>query len=206
MRLVRLAVPIRKGMKKNKKLARAFYSRSTLQVARGLLGKYLVIRKDDHYLSGKIVETEAYKGFGDPASHAFKGRTPRNEVMFGEPGHAYVYLTYGIHHCLNLVTEKKSYPAAVLIRALEPADGVELMMRRRGRERLRELTGGPAKLCQALDVDRRLNGVDICGDVFYVEDRGEARGKLGRSSRIGITEGKEKKWRFFVKGNEFVSR
>ncbi len=169
------------------------------------MGKYLVVRRDGHFLSGKIVETEAYVGPDDPASHAYRGKTARNEVMFGDPGYAYVYLTYGILHCLNLVTERRGYPAAVLIRALEPVDGTELMKKRRGRENLTDLTSGPAKLCQALNVDRRLNGADLCAGTIYVENRGEAVKGIARSSRIGIREGKEKKWRFFIKDNGFVS-
>lgn len=189
-----------------KKLNRKFYDRSTLRVARELLGKHLVVQKDGHLLSGKIVETEAYVGFKDPASHACRGMTPRNEVMFGNPGYAYVYITYGIHHCLNLVTEREGYPAAVLIRALEPVDGLELMKKRRGRRKLRDLTSGPAKLCQALGVDRELNGANLCSDTIFVVDQGEAAGKIGCSGRIGIKEGKNKKWRFFIKGNQCVSR
>ncbi len=188
------------------RLTREFYDRSTLQVAKELLGKYLVVQKDGHLLSGKIVETEAYIGYKDPASHAYRRMTPRNRVMFGEPGYTYVYITYGMHHCLNLVTERKEYPAAVLIRALEPAFGIELMKKRRGRQRLKDLTSGPAKLCQALNIDRKLNGVDLCSDIIYVEDRGELVEKIASSSRIGIKQGKEKRWRFYVKNNEFVSR
>ena len=222
----------------DRKLDRKFYNRSTLKVARELLGKYLVVQKDGYNLSGKIVETEAYIGFRDPASHAYRGMTPRNEVMFGDPGYAYIYITYGMHHCLNLVTERNGYPAAVLIRALEPADGIEIMKRRRktkdclmGRglnprpslrtgvqplsehRNLKSLTSGPAKLCQALNVDRKLNGADLCSNIIYVEDRGEVVGRIASSSRIGILkippkagkEGKQKKWRFYVKNNEFVS-
>ena len=174
--------------------------------AKELLGKYLVVKKGGHLLSGKIVETEAYDGFKDPASHAYRGMTSRNQTMFGPPGYAYVYLTYGMHHCLNLVTQKKGYPAAVLIRAIEPVDGVELMKRRRGRQRLKDLTGGPAKLCQALGVDRKLNGADLRSDTIFVEDRGEVPRRIARSSRIGVNDGKEKNWRFFFKDNEFVSR
>jgi DNA-3-methyladenine glycosylase len=189
-----------------KKLTRGFYNRPTLRVARELLGKYLVLQQDGCFLSGRIVETEAYVGPGDPASHAFKGKTRRNEVMFGQAGHAYVYLTYGMHHCLNLVTERKGYPAAVLIRALEPADGVECMIKRRRRRKLTDLTSGPAKLCQALGIDREMNGADLCGHSIYVLDRGEPVGRVGRSSRIGISEGREKTWRFFLDENRFVSR
>ena len=189
-----------------KKLNRKFYDRPTLKVARELLGKHLVVQKDGHLLSGKIVETEAYVGFKDPASHAYRGMTPRNEVMFGDPGYAYVYITYGMHHCLNLVTEREGHPAAVLIRAIEPADGVELMKKRRGRQKLKDLTSGPAKLCQALGVDRKLNGADLCSEVIFVQDRGETTGRIASSSRIGIKEGKDKNWRFFIENSEFVSR
>ncbi len=189
-----------------KKLDRKFYDRPTLLVAQELLGKYLVVQKDGYNLSGKIVETEAYIGFKDPASHAYRGMTPRNEIMFGDPGYTYVYITYGMHHCLNLVTERNGYPAAVLIRALEPTDGVELMKKRRGRQNLKDLTSGPAKLCKALDVDRKLNGADLCSEIIYVEDRGEVVKRITSSSRIGIKEGKKKNWRFYIKNNEFVSR
>jgi DNA-3-methyladenine glycosylase len=189
-----------------RKLKREFYNRPTLKVARELLGKYLVVEKSGRLASGKIVETEAYIGFKDPASHAYRGITARNQVMFGEPGCAYVYLTHGIHHCLNFVTERKGYPAAVLIRALEPAQGAELMRKRRGRPKLEDLGSGPAKLCQALGIDRKLNGAYLCSGVIWVEDRGEGVEAIVSSPRIGITEGKEKNWRFYIRDNEFVSR
>jgi len=197
-----------------KKMNRKFYNRSTLKVARELSGKYLVVEKGGNYVCGKIVETEAYIGRNDPASHAYRGPTPRNKVMFGDPGCAYVYLTYGIHHCLNFVTERKGFPAAVLIRALQPAEGIETMKKKRKREELKDLTSGPAKLCQALGIDRTLNGADLCSDIIYVEDRGmpvgHTRGnkptKIASSSRIGVREGKDKKWRFHVENNEFVSK
>jgi DNA-3-methyladenine glycosylase len=206
------------------RLNREFYNRSTLEVARELLGKYLVVKKEGTYVSGKIVETEAYIGPDDPASHAYRGMTPRNQVMFGDPGYAYVYLTYGMHHCLNFVTERKGFPAAVLIRALEPTDGIEIMKRRRntvenpdlrskssgsktkGGDDLKNLTNGPAKLCQALGIDRTLNRADLCADIIYVEDRGNKPTKIISTSRIGVKEGKDKKWRFYIENNEFVSR
>jgi len=189
-----------------KKLNRKFYNRPTLKVARELLGKYLVVKKEGIYVSGKIVETEAYIGPDDPASHAYRGMTPRNKVMFGNPGYAYVYLTYGMHHCLNFVTERKGFPAATLIRALEPADGIEIMKRRRKIDALKNLTTGPAKLCQALGIDRTLNGADLCSDTIYVEDRGNRPTKIVSTSRMGVKEGKDKKWRFYIEKNEFVSK
>jgi DNA-3-methyladenine glycosylase len=175
-------------------------------VAKELLGKYLVVQNRGKLLSGKIVETEAYIGYKDPASHAYRGMTSRNEVMFGDPGYAYVYFTYGMHYCLNLVTEKKGYPAAVLIRALEPVQGIRIMQNLRKRKELADLASGPAKLCQALGIDRKLNGADLCSNVIYVEDRGEVIKKICSSSRIGINEGKKKNWRFYEGNSEFVSR
>lgn len=189
-----------------KKLNRQFYDRPTPKVAKELLGKYLVVQKNGAFLSGKIVETEAYIGYKDPASHAYRGMTPRNMVMFGDPGYAYVYLTYGMYHCLNLVTERKGYPAAVLIRALEPVDGIEIMKKKRRHRNLIDLTSGPAKLCQSLGIDRKLNGANLCSDTIYVEDRGDVKRRIVSSSRIGIKEGKKKMWRFYIDKNEFVSR
>jgi DNA-3-methyladenine glycosylase len=187
------------------KLNRKFYDRPTLKVARELLGKYLVVNMKGKLISGKIVETEAYIGYKDPASHAYRGMTPRNEMMFGDPGYAYVYFTYGMHYCLNLVTEKKGYPAAVLIRALEPVQGIKIMQARRKRKELTDLASGPAKLCQALGVDLKFNGKDMCSDSIWVEDRGEVVKSISSSSRIGIKEKDKKNWRFMIKNNEFVS-
>ncbi|HVP36346.1 MAG TPA: DNA-3-methyladenine glycosylase [Terriglobales bacterium] len=189
-----------------RKLRREFYNRSTLKVAKELLGKFLVVNRAGTKLSGKIVETEAYCGPYDPASHAYGGMTPRNKIMFGEPGHAYVYFTYGMYYCLNVITERKGFPAGVLIRALEPEDGIEIMRKRRKKEKIEELTSGPGKLCQALGIDKTINGADLTGDIIYIEDRGEKPGKIVSSNRIGIDEGKEKKWRFYIKDNRFVSR
>ena len=187
-------------------LPRKFYNRSTLKVAKELLGKYLVVPKNGEKLSGKIVETEAYIGLNDPASHVHRGMTERNKVMFGNPGYAYVYLTYGMYHCLNFVTERNGYPAAVLIRALEPEQGIETMQQRRKKEKFEDLTNGPGKLCLAMGIDRSLCGADFCSEVIYVEDRGESTGKIVSTNRIGVDEGKEKKWRFYIKESGFVSR
>ena len=188
------------------KLRREFYNRPTLKVAKELLGKYLVVNMKGKKLSGKIVETEAYRGLYDPASHAYGGMTPRNRIMFGEPGHAYVYFTYGMYYCLNVITERKGVPAAVLIRALEPIEGIEIMRRRRKKEKPEDLTSGPGKLCQAMGINKTLNGADLIGQTIYVEDRGEKAGKIVSTNRIGIDEGKEKKWRFYLKDNRYISR
>jgi len=189
-----------------RKLKRASYNRPTLKVARDLLGKYLVVESGRRILSGRIVETEAYIGSDDPACHASRGRTPRNEVMFGPPGYAYIYFTYGMYHCLNLVTEKDGFPAAVLIRAIEPAQGTESMMKRRQTRDIKNLTSGPGKLCQALGLDRSLNGADLCSGRIWVEDRGENVEKTRSASRIGVATGKNKKWRFYIWNSEFVSK
>jgi DNA-3-methyladenine glycosylase len=193
------------------RLGRDFYRRSTLTVARELLGKRLVRVVDGQRLCGLIVEVEAYIGEDDAACHAACGRTPRNEAMYGLPGCAYVYFIYGMHHCLNVVTEEEGFPAAVLIRALEPLEGLEIMRRHRPGRPDSELTNGPAKLCQALAISRDLNGVDLCtGEALFIEEgRRVDQGEIEASPRIGI-QGDELArsvlWRFYLRGNEFVSR
>jgi DNA-3-methyladenine glycosylase len=193
------------------RLERAFYRRSTLTVARELLGQRLVRVVDDQRISGLIVEVEAYIGEDDAACHAACGRTSRNEAMYGPPGHAYVYFIYGMHHCLNVVTEEEGFPAAVLIRALEPLEGLEIMRRHRPGKPDGELTNGPAKLCQALAIDRGFNGADLCtGEVLFIgEGRMVAQGEIETSPRIGIKADEVARsvpWRFYLQGNGFVSR
>lgn len=180
-----------------RRLSRSFFDRPTLQVARELLGMYLVRREGAKLLCGRIVETEAYVGPEDKASHASRGRTVRNAVMFGPPGFTYVYQIYGMYYCLNLVTERESYPAAVLIRALDNIRGIE------------ELANGPGKLCRALRVDRRLNGVDLEGKVLWVEDPGGSKGKILAASRVGVEYAgawARKPWRFYLAGSPAISR
>jgi DNA-3-methyladenine glycosylase len=191
------------------KLPRSFYERSTIVVAKQLLGKYLVRQHPKGNTVGRIVETEAYVGPQDLACHAAKGRTARTEVMFGPPGHAYVYFIYGFYNMLNLVTEAKDYPAAVLIRAVEPVQGIELMQNRRRSSALRSLASGPGKLCQAFGIDRSLNGADLCGGVLFVQDSGDPVPKFLAKPRIGVDyarKWKDKPYRFLVRGNEFVSK
>ena len=191
------------------KLPRSFYEQTTIDVAKQLLGKYLVRRHPEGNVVGRIVETEAYVGPEDLACHASKGRTARTEVMFGPAGHAYVYFIYGFYNMLNLVTEVKGYPAAVLIRAVEPVDGIELMKTRRQNGALRNLASGPGKLCQAFAVDRSLNGADLRGNVLYLEDRGEPVPKFRATPRIGVDyagKWKAKPYRFLVRDSEFVSK
>ncbi len=154
---------------------------------------------------GRIVETEAYD-IGDPAGHAYRGMTPRNRALFLERGHAYVYLAYGVSFMLNVSSEASGVGAGVLIRALEPTDGVAIMERNRGTERLRDLARGPGRLCAALEIDRRLDGIDLCqaGPLWLGSD-GQASGEIGQSTRIGLTRAVDSPLRFYVRGNRFVS-
>jgi DNA-3-methyladenine glycosylase len=168
-------------------LNRQFYARETLAVAGALLGKKLVRKYSGNILSGLICEIEAYLGSTDSASHAFKGKTPRNTVMFGCAGRAYVYFVYGMHYLLNVVTEEEENPCAILIRAIVPLDGIEYMQLNRGRSG-KDLSDGPAKLCQALAIDKSLNGWDLtAGKKLWMEDRPSIPGRfIKRGPRIGI--------------------
>ena len=192
------------------KLGRNFYRRPTLEVARELIGKVLVRRFENGRASGVIVETEAYIGSDDLACHASKGRTPRTQVLFGAPGRTYVYLIYGFHHLLNVVTEDEGFPAAVLIRAIEPLDGVALMRRNRPHVgTVSDIGSGPGKLCQALAVDRGMNNVSVSGSTLWIADRGIDPGPIASSPRIGVDYAglyRLKPWRFFVEGSPHVSR
>lgn len=182
---------------------REFFDRSVHEVARELIGCELSVGET----AGIIVETEAYDET-DPACHAYIGRTARNEVLFGPPGRAYVYLSYGIHSLLNAVAEPEGSAAAVLIRALEPTGGIDLMTERRGRDRLEELCSGPGKLTEALGVDLRLNGADLLQPPFRISLRAPEREilEIAASPRIGITKAAELPWRYSVKGSRYVSR
>ncbi|UCE52012.1 MAG: DNA-3-methyladenine glycosylase [Desulfobacterales bacterium] len=168
-------------------LSHDFYNRDTIQVAKDLLGKKLVRRFKDRNLSGMVVETEAYLGSTDSASHAYKGQTPRNSVMFGPAGRAYVYFVYGMHYMLNIVTQDEGTPCAILIRAIEPLEGLRQMQALR-KKTGKDLVNGPAKLCQAMAIDKSLNGWDLtCGKTLWIEDYKtipEAHVCVG--SRIGI--------------------
>ena len=186
-------------------LNKTFYELGTLKVARALIGKKLVRQIGSLELSGLIVETEAYCGKEDSACHAHRGKTKRNGVMFGPPGHAYVYFTYGLHYLLNMVTEAEGNPCAVLIRAILPVAGIEEMVIRRRRLKGPELTNGPAKLCQALGIDKTLNGWDLtAGNELWVEDYKKISTKLITATpRIGIDYATEQYrnafWRFVAK-------
>jgi DNA-3-methyladenine glycosylase len=190
-------------------LNRDFYTRSTLQVARALLGKKLVRRIDGVELSGIIIETEAYCGEADSACHAHRGKTPRNAVMYGQAGHTYVYFTYGMHYMLNLVTEVEGNPCAVLIRAVLPLAGISEMEVRRKRHGA-ELANGPAKLCQAFGIDKSLNGCDLTiGKALWVEDyKSIPEQSILAMPRVGIDyaakEHRDALWRFLVKMNSLL--
>jgi DNA-3-methyladenine glycosylase len=188
-----------------------FFCEDTLQVAQALLGKRLVRVIDGRRLSGRIVEGEAYIGEADRASHAARGRTARNEVMYGPPGLAYVYFIYGMYWCLNIVTEEAGFPAAILIRALEPLEGLDLMRARRPGRPDHELTNGPGKVCAAMSIDRRLNGVDLTSSeaLFLEDDVPVASDRIALSPRIGLNSKLGQAivvpWRVYLAGNRFVS-
>ena len=189
------------------KLLRSFYDRPTLAVARDLLGKVLVHERRGVRTSGAIVEVEAYIGEDDPACHAAPGPTRRNAPMYGEPGHAYVYLNYGIHWMMNIVTEAKGSPAAVLIRALAPIEGLESMRRRRGvAAGDHELCRGPGNLTKAMRITLTENAADLLGTRLYLEDRGLDIGAVEWGPRIGINVGREHPWRAWVSAHPAVSR
>jgi DNA-3-methyladenine glycosylase len=194
-------------------LSRGFYARPTLDVARDLIGKVLVHETGAGRASGIIVETEAYIGEDDPACHAAPGRTARNAPLYGPPGFAYVYLNYGIHYLVNAVTEPEGSPAAVLIRALEPVEGIGLMRRRRARGTGRpaasfedaELCRGPGNLTRALGIDLRQNLKDLTASALQIEDRRLKIGEVVWSPRIGITQAADRPWRCSVAAHASVS-
>ncbi len=186
-------------------LDRAEMPVDTAELARFLIGKLLVRILAEGVAGGRIVETEAYS-IGDPAGHAYRGITPRNRALFLERGHAYVYLAYGVSSMLNVSSETPGVGAGVLIRAIEPTVGIAIMERNRGSERVRDLTRGPGRLCEALAIDRRLDGIDLCqaGPLWLGSD-GQTPGEIAQSKRIGITRAADSPLRFYVRGNSFVS-
>ena len=175
-------------------LTRSFYNRPTIEVARDLLGKILSHREKTGETSGRIIEVEAYLGLGDLAAHSAKGLTPRTRPIFGPPGHAYVYFIYGMHECLNVVAEPDGTPGCVLIRALEPLTGLDLMRTRRGRP---DLTSGPAKLTQALAITRAHNHADLTRGPLCILDAGTV-GRIEVTRRIGFTQSADLPLRFLL--------
>ena len=188
---MRARMPIRK-------VTRDFYARGTLTVARELIGMHLVRAEGGTIRAGRIVEVEAYQGPRDLAAHSARGRTARTEVMFGPPGHAYVYFIYGVWDCLNIVTAAEGVPHAVLLRALEPVTGID------------DKTWGPGLLCRAMHIDKKLNGADLCGDALWLERPPAASRapRIARGERIGVEyagEWARRPWRFYDRDSRYVS-
>jgi DNA-3-methyladenine glycosylase len=195
------------------KLKRVFYTKDVLTVASELLGKVLVKNERGKMISGRIVEVEAYDGRTDKAAHTYGGKTKRNEVMFNEGGYLYVYLSYGVHCCCNVVSGTEGTGTAILIRAVEPLEGIEKMkMNRFGKKKLSEkemynLTSGPGKVCKAFGITKHHSGVDLTGDKIYLVDSVLKKDeKIDVSKRIGITKSAHLPWRYFIKNNPYLSR
>jgi DNA-3-methyladenine glycosylase len=200
-----------------KTLGREFYNRDSLIVAKELLGKVLVHEIVGQKVSAKIVESEAYMGIEDKAAHSYGGkRTPRVEVMYGGPGFSYVFIIYGMYYCFNIVTREEGNPQAVLIRAVEPIGGFDLMAQNRFKKtynqltksQIKGLTNGPGKLCRAFLIDKSLNGEDLCGSKLYVEEGETEKFSIVSAKRVGIDyagEAKDYLWRFYIEDNKYVS-
>ena len=198
-------------------LNREFYNRDSLIVAKELLGKTLVHEMDGQRVSVRIVEAEAYMGISDKAAHSYGGRrTQRVEVMYGGPGFSYVFFVYGMHYCFNIVTREEGTPQAVLIRAAEPIEGLDIIAQNRfgksysqlSKSQMKNLTNGPGKLCKALSIDKNLNGEDLCGSKLYVEEGENEKFSIVSTKRVGVDyagEAKDYLWRFYIEGNEYVS-
>ena len=193
------------------RLTADYFDGSTIQIARGLLGQLLVRRVNGKLLIVKIVETEAYNGPHDLASHASRGITPRTAPMFEAGGHAYIYLIYGMYNCFNITTGASGYPAAVLIRAIEPLEGIEFMKKLRHTNNLKNLCSGPGKLCQALGIDRQLNREDLSqsNKIWLEKPTQTTKFKIKKAPRVGVDYAgpyRDKLWRFYIDGNDFVSK
>ncbi|ADY55267.1 3-methyladenine DNA glycosylase [Syntrophobotulus glycolicus DSM 8271] len=199
------------------RLDREFYDRDSLIVAKELLGRVLVREAGGQRIAAKIVEAEAYMGIDDQAAHSYGGkRTPRVEVMYGESGFSYVFMIYGMHYCFNIVTREAGNPQAVLLRAAEPLDGLDIMAQSRfnktyaqlTKNQIKGLTDGPGKLCKALRIDKNLNGEDLCGSKLYVEEGENEKFRIVSAKRVGVDyagEAKDYPWRFYIEGNRYVS-
>lgn len=199
-----------------KRLNREFYTRDTLDVAKDLLGKIIVVENETKLL-GKIVEVEAYGGISDKAAHSYGNRkTERTKIMYEEGGYVYVFQIYGMYNCLNIVSSKKDVPEAVLIRAIEPVENIDEFSKNRYGKKFDELTkyqqknitNGPGKLCMAMNITKKFNGLDLCKDNIYIVDNDEEF-EIVESKRIGIDYAEEAKdylWRFYIKDNKYVSK
>ncbi len=194
-------------MRLGRRLPRAFFERPATEVAPDLLGRVLLRRlPGGERLAGRIVEAEAYMD-RDPASHSFRGRTPRNDVMFGPPGRLYVYFTYGMHFCMNVVTGREGEGSAVLLRAAEPLVGFTAMAARRGTDDVRRLCAGPARWTQAFGIGRPQNGADLVRgrDVYLLEGEPAPRSRIVRTTRVGVNVAIDRPWRFVIRDDPFVS-
>lgn len=189
------------------KLPENFYRRNCIEVAFDLLGKILVRVKENRIYSGVIVETEAYESENDEASHSYRGKTERNKMMFEKGGKAYVYFIYGNHYCFNVVTEYRGNGSAVLIRALEPVNGINHMFKNRNTKNILNLTNGPGRLTEAMEINMQLNGKSLTGNEIFISSFPlYAKLKIAVSTRIGISKAAEKLNRFYLKDNPFISR
>lgn len=194
------------ALSKNKKLSRSFYNRPTLEVLGDIIGKIVVYNSLSEKLSARIVEAEAYIGEEDPACHAAGGITNRNQIMYGNSGHAYIYIIYGMYNCLNFVTEPKSKPAAILLRGAEPVSGIDIMKSNSPNKSSSQLLNGPGKFCRSLGLSREHNGLDLTKNMIYLEDDLYKPKKIIKTERIGISTAKEKKWRYYDAASNCVSR
>ncbi|MEK7775280.1 MAG: DNA-3-methyladenine glycosylase [Candidatus Zixiibacteriota bacterium] len=185
---------------RGKRLTRSFYERPTLEVAEEIIGKYIVFDKNGHRKSAKITEVEAYIGQDDPACHAARGMTKRNAIMFGRGGFAYVYLIYGMYHCLNFVTESKGFPAAILLRSAEPIEGFDFCQ---GSDK--KMLSGPGKFCRVFQINLTHNSLDLTNGHLYLQDRG-AETTIVKTPRIGISSGKGHLWRICDAQSQFLSQ
>ncbi len=190
----------------SKKILRSFYNRDTLEVAQDILGKYIVYNSPSGEISARIVEVEAYIGENDPACHAARGMTSRNEIMFGQAGFSYIYLIYGMYNCLNFVTEKKGFPAALLLRAAEIVDGFEVVVKNNPQKSKSRILSGPGLFCKAFGLTKEHNGLDLTQEILYVESHDNNKVEIIQSERIGISNGKEHLWRFYDKNSQAVSQ
>ena len=195
------------------KLPKSFYTRNVLTVAKELLGKVIIKKNSSELLSGRIVEVEAYDGEKDKAAHSYHGISNRNKIMFDDGGKLYVYLSYGVHYCCNVVTGNKGKGSAVLIRAVEPINGIERMIENRFSKKLvkdselYKLTNGPGKVCSAFDISLDHYGINLTGNTIFLIDSSLRKSeKIGKSERIGISKATELQWRFFIKDNPYLSR
>ena len=195
--------------KKNKR-TKSFFRKSAQHVAKNILGDYLVLKDKNDILAGKIVETEAYFGVGDDASHSFGGKvTPRNKIMYGQPGLIYVYFIYGMHWCFNVVTSRQGDPQAVLIRGLEPVEGIKVMQRRRKIKDIKRLTSGPCRWTQSFGIDRDFSGKSTLSDEIFISRNQNKRFSIVETKRVGIDyaiKTKDMPLRFYIAGSAFISK